>query len=278
MGQHHVPAQTGDSKQNNTLSAPLPSESVLKKESSLIKNIEKNVKPSAGIVQDTPKEKNVTIAGDTIWVENDKIVCGISEIGARIISLKMKDYVYANNKDAKDSVKQNINLLEQGEMGGANLTINGQNYDQKKFVPIDKEKIIRLSKKETKTLDFSYKDEENNTIIKRFFFEGNSYKIGFNVLSGSLDGKSIVIGWNGGITESEDRFNNGNRNASGASEPRKIHVFDGKNVTHIQMKKTGKEEETGFYKWAALTSKYFMIALVADTMKNAVFFLLIHIL
>ena len=269
MGQHHVPAQTGDSKQNNTLSAPLPSESVLKKESSLIKNIEKNVKPSAGIVQDTPKEKNVTIAGDTIWVENDKIVCGISEIGARIISLKMKDYVYANNKDAKDSVKQNINLLEQGEMGGANLTINGQNYDQKKFVPIDKEKIIRLSKKETKTLDFSYKDEENNTIIKRFFFEGNSYKIGFNVLSGSLDGKSIVIGWNGGITESEDRFNNGNRNASGASEPRKIHVFDGKNVTHIQMKKTGKEEETGFYKWAALTSKYFMIALVADTMKNA---------
>jgi YidC/Oxa1 family membrane protein insertase len=34
------------------------------------------------------------------------------------------------------------------------------------------------------------------------------------------------------------------------------------------LKKLQKEEETGFYKWAAITSKYFMIALVANTTKN----------
>ena len=46
-----------NSKQNNTQSAPVPSESVLKKETSSIKNNEKIVKPSAGIVHDTSKRK-----------------------------------------------------------------------------------------------------------------------------------------------------------------------------------------------------------------------------
>jgi YidC/Oxa1 family membrane protein insertase len=269
MSHHPVPVQTNNSKQLNTKSNQVSSEDISKKEIPLIKNNEKIVQASTNVDKDTAKVKNTAVEGDTIWVENEKILCGISKMGARIISLKMKDYIYAKNKDINDTSRQNVDLLEQGEMGGANLIINGQNFDQKKFSVNTTEKHIKLSKNDEKTLDFSFKDEEKNTIIKRFIFDGVSYKIGFDVLSGSLDGKSVIVGWNGGITESEDRFNNGSKSASGISEPRKVHVFDGKSVNHIQMKKIGKEEETGFYKWASITSKYFMIAIVADTMKNA---------
>ena len=270
MGQHPapVPVQPSSNKQISNQPASFSNEEISKKEVPSIKKEEKNEQTPENVVHNTTKTQITT--ADTVWIENEKILCGISEIGARIISLKMKDYVYAQNKEPKDSSRQNVDLLEQGEMGGANLIINGQNFDQKKFSANTKEKHIKLSKTEEKTLDFSFLDEGKNTIVKRFYFDGNSYKIGFNVISGSLDGKSVIVGWNGGITESEDRYNNGSgKSASGVSEPRKVHVFDGKSVNHIQMKKIGKEEETGFYKWAAITSKYFMIAMVADTMKNA---------
>jgi membrane protein insertase, YidC/Oxa1 family, C-terminal domain len=269
FGKRPVPVQPANNTQESKQNPSVTSEDVSKKEIVSIKNNQKPVQASANIVPDTVKTQKEAVVGDTIWLENDKILCGISEVGARIISLKIKDYVYAQNKDTKDTAKQNVDLLDQGDIDGANLTINGQNFDRKRFSANTQEKHMKISKKDTKTLDFSCTDDGNNTIIKRFSFDGESYKIGFDVLSGSLDGKSIIVGWNGGITESEDRFNSGSKNASGVSEPRKVHVFDGKNVTHIQMKKAGKEEETGFYKWAAITSKYFMIAMVADTMKNA---------
>jgi YidC/Oxa1 family membrane protein insertase len=205
-------------------------------------------------------EKKDTL-GDTIWIENEKIICGISQIGARIISIKMKDYF-------KDSLNKKIELVENGETGGGNLEINGINFDKKKFVYSIKEKTIKLSNKENKIIDFVYKEEENKEIIKRYVFEGNSYKIGFEILSNSLDGKSVIVGWKCGIKESENSPSNKN-SASGVNEPRKVHVYDTKSVAHIQLKKEEKEEETGFYKWAAITSKYFMVAIVADTVKNA---------
>lgn len=269
MGQHPVPVQTKDDKQINKQNKYVSSEELSKKETPSIQSIEKNDQPFSRNNPDTTRSQNPSIKGDTIWVENEKILCGISEIGARIISIKIKDYVYGHNKDEKDTIMQIIDILDQEEKGGANLTINGRNYDRQKFSIDCKDRHIIISKTENKKIDFSFTDEGNTTITKRFVFDGESYKIGFTILSASLDGKSIIVGWNGGITESEDRFNTGGNSASGINEPRKVHAFDGKNVNHIQMKKIGKEEETGFYKWAAITSKYFMVAMVADTMKNA---------
>jgi YidC/Oxa1 family membrane protein insertase len=182
----------------------------------------------------------------------------------------MKNYSFAQRKDMQDSAKKMLDLMDQAENGGANLIINGQGYDNKKFSAQSPEKHIILSKKEEKTIDFTYKDADNSTITKRFLFDGDSYKIGFNILSSALDGKSVIVGWNGGISESEEQLSGGtSRSASGVNEPHKVHTYDGKNVSHIQLKKPGKEEETGFYKWMAITSKYFMIAVVVDSIKNA---------
>jgi YidC/Oxa1 family membrane protein insertase len=159
-------------------------------------------------------------------------------------------------------------LVANGNLGGANLTINGQDYDDKKFTPQSNEKKIFISKNENRTLLFLYKANDNSSVIKQFSFSGGSYKIGFSVLSGALDGKSIVVGWKAGIAESEGKGQN-IKSASGVSEPRKVHVLDiNNNVTHFQFKKVEKEEESGFYKWSAITSKYFMVALVADTARN----------
>jgi YidC/Oxa1 family membrane protein insertase len=217
-------------------------------------------------------EKNINIIkqdtlGDTIWIENEKIICGISQIGARIISIKMKEYFYERKMADKDSIMKNIELVSIGESGGGNLEISGINYDKIKFLYSISDKKIKIAKNDSKTIDFIYKGEENKEIIKRYGFNGNSYKIGYEILSNSLDGKSIVVGWKGGITEGENS-NSNSSSLSSVKEPRKVHVYDTKNVAHIQLKRAEKEEETGFYKWAAITSKYFMIALVADTIKN----------
>ncbi len=200
--------------------------------------------------------------GDTIWIENDKIFCKISKIGARIISLKMKEYRY-QQKDT--STNQYIEIVGNSEIGGGNLVINGQNYDTKKFMSSIQEKKIKITKSEKVTIDFI---EEQSKVTKRFMFQGNSYKIGFQIISDSLKGKSLIVGWKCGISESENKSSS-IQNASGMNEPIRVHVFDTKNVTHFQHKKVEKEEETGFFKWAAITSKYFLVAMVSDSVRNA---------
>jgi YidC/Oxa1 family membrane protein insertase len=204
---------------------------------------------------------------DTIWVENEKVICGISEEGAKIISLKMKDYLYGKLDGKNDSNNKYVDLVSNSDSAGGNLTINGMDYDFKKFNSQQKEKKIFILKGENKTIDFIYSADEKTRIIKRYSFEGDSYKIGFTILDNSLDGKSVMVGWKGGIIESENQGTKSN-SASGVIEPKKVHCFDTKNVSHFQMKKIEKDEESGFYKWAAITSKYFMIAIVADTVKN----------
>jgi YidC/Oxa1 family membrane protein insertase len=213
--------------------------------------------------------KQTQLKGDTLWIENEKILCGITEIGAKIVSLQMKNYYYATNAEKKDSDKRCIDLVANGELGGGNLMVNGQDYDNKKFIPQIKEKKVSLHKNENKTIDFLFSGEGKNDIVKRYSFSGDGYKIGFTIINSALDGKSIVVGWKGGITESENIANS--KSAAGVNEPRKVHAYDTKNVAHFQLKKVEKDEESGFYKWAAITSKYFMIALVADTIKMLIF-------
>jgi YidC/Oxa1 family membrane protein insertase len=205
--------------------------------------------------------------GDTIWVENEKLKCGISEIGARIISIKMKEYFYSLKKEDTDSNKKEIEIITNGIIGGGNLEIDGIKFDKRKFIFPSKEKNIKISRSEKINIDFSLMNDGKNELIKRYVFEGNSYKIGFEIISNTLDGKSIVVGWKGGVNECENQ-NTQSSSLSNVSEPRKVHVYDSKNVAHIQLKKAEKEEETGFFKWAAITSKYLMVALVADTAKN----------
>lgn len=218
---------------------------------------------------DSLKEK---VAGDTIWIENEKIICGISELGARIISLKMKEYGYDRIKQKHSDGREFVELVARTKIGGGNLYIDGQNFDTKIFLLQDGDKKKRIKKGEKAIFNFSYSTEAGTIVTKRYTFEGDSYKIGFEILSGSLDGKSISVGWHCGITESEFfKGTTSQKNSAYINEQRKVHIFGGKSIEHIQQKKPEEKTDpkTGFFKWSSITSKYFMVALIADTVKDA---------
>jgi YidC/Oxa1 family membrane protein insertase len=214
--------------------------------------------------------KVMPVIGDTFWVENDKIRCAISEIGARIISLTMKEYGYERVKLKQDVPITRVDIIGRSSVGGGNLSIDGQDFDAKLFKLQENEKRVVLSNHEKKSFTFSFTTPDGNVILKRYSFEGNSYRIRLEILSSSLDGKNITVGWKCGITESEFyKANSAQYSNAYVNEQRKVHVFDGKNIDHIQQKKPDRDEKTGFYKWAAITSKYFMVGLVADSVKDA---------
>jgi len=212
-----------------------------------------------------------TVSGDTVWVENDKIICGISEIGGRIISLRMKDYGYDRVKPDLKDPKEQVDLVASSALGGGNLIIDGEDYDGKRFVLDGSSKKIQLSKGQTISVTLSAKSQNGAAIQKRYSFQGNAYRIGYEIFSPSLPGKNITVGWKGGISESEIYSGQPGKASQSAylNEQRRVHLFDGKAVEHIQVKKPEKKEETGSYKWAAVTSKYFMVSLIPDTMKDA---------
>jgi YidC/Oxa1 family membrane protein insertase len=214
--------------------------------------------------------KNTIVSDDTVWVENDKIICGFSEIGARIISLRMKDYGYDRIKPKLSDPKEQVDLIASSGLGGGNLVIDGEEYDGKKFSYNGQKKIV-VRKNEKTSITFSCMEPGGQEIQKRFSFEGNSYKIGYEIFSPSLPGKSVTVGWKGGITESEVYSGQPGKTSQSTylNEQRKVHIFDGKSIEHIQMKKPEKKDETGVYQWAAVTSKYFMVSIIPDTMRDA---------
>ena len=79
----------------------------------------------------------------------------------------------------------------------------------------------------------------------------------------SLSGKRVKVSWESGIEESEK-----GRNANN-SEKRCVHYYNGENVNHISLKKEGKGGTTGQCKWIGITSKYFLVAIVSDSIADA---------
>jgi YidC/Oxa1 family membrane protein insertase len=226
------------------------------------------------ILLDTVNRKEEIETGDTIWIDNERIICGISEIGAKIISLKIKDYTYDKTKRKEKNVNDMVDLVGRSKVGGSNLIIGSEDFDNKKFLlknNLERKNII-IKDKEKITLNFETVSKNGEIIQKRYSFEGDSYKIGVEIFSENLYEKSIYFGWKAGITESE-YYKSEKTYTSYINEYRKAHIFDGKNIDHIQHKKIEKEEKTGNYKWTAITSKYFMIACVLDTIKDADIFI-----
>jgi YidC/Oxa1 family membrane protein insertase len=219
---------------------------------------------------DTSKQD--TTIGDTIWVDNGKIVCGIAEKGARIVALRMKDYGYDRNGSLKSELTERINLVGRTAIGGGNLVIDAENFDTRVFKAQDTARHISVAKGQTMSVVFRCPNALGTAVTKQYTFTGDSYRIGLEILSPSLDGKSVTVGWDCGITESEYlKGNAGQNNIAYVNEQRKVHLYAGNSIEHIQAKKSDEkiDPKTGSYKWAAITSKYFVVALVADTSRSA---------
>jgi YidC/Oxa1 family membrane protein insertase len=199
------------------------------------------------------------ITSDTIWVETDKMRVGINERGGKIISLKMKDYFYDNSKGHNE-----IELIADGLQGGANCAINDRSFDNADFNRVDSTTNYVVTGNDSIIIRLKNSDSELGFVEKRFVIKGNRYTIGVTVSSPMLSEKRVTIGWNGGIAESEDFAVK-----MGPSIARTIHLFWDNNVEHINEKKSLIREESGDYKWVGLTSKYFLVALIPQSVKNA---------
>lgn len=208
------------------------------------------------------------VSFDTIWIETEKIICGISELGGRIISIKTKEYTYNNSKKkVKKKGKDYIELVADGNSGGANLSINERDFDSAYFKYNGNKinKKINLENDQI-TLEFSHETPEYTSISKSFTFYRHNYSIELKIASEMLDGKALVMGWQGGITESETEQGK----VAFQYDQKKIHIYDGKNVEHISVKKSGPPlKRPGYYNWIGLTSKYFLIACLPEKIKDA---------
>jgi YidC/Oxa1 family membrane protein insertase len=216
------------------------------------------------IPQDTtrlPEEAAEVAQADTVWVETETLIIGISERGGRIVSARTKKYLYDSTDVSKAGEK--VELVDAGIRGGANLSINEQSLDDKLF-EADVSGTVMVEEGQSRTVSFVY-DGLDYPIRKEFVFTAKGYEVGLRVQSPRLDGKKVGVGWEAGIRESEG----GEDDRSSRYDVRKVHLYDGSDVEHYSTKKAEGEERTGFYKWVGLTSKYFLVALVADTVTDA---------
>lgn len=203
---------------------------------------------------------------DTVVVETDKLICKLSEKGGRIVSLRTKEYAYRDGMGGDSDGDSLIDMLaEEYGPGGANLAIAKERFDDRLFELRGETQHIRISGPESVSIDLVYTQDDGREVRKVFSFTGDSYRIDHSVVSSLLSGRTVSVGWLGGIRESET----GNQSRNARYDKRKLHVFDGKDPEHIGMKNPGEDERTGFYRWVGLTSKYFLVALVADTVRDA---------
>ncbi len=205
-------------------------------------------------------EKN-DIKIDTVWIENKKMKIGISEMGAKIVSIKMKDYKY-NEGDNIRKKGDLIDIIPDNSKDAAQLEISGESFDDKIFKLKSQNKTIKINENESREIEFEYK-RENETLIKKYVIGYDTYKIGMKIKENSLSGKRVKVSWESGIEESE-KNNNANN-----SEKRCVHYYNGENVNHVNLRKEGKGGTTGQYKWIGITSKYFFVAIVADSIADA---------
>ena len=203
-----------------------------------------------------------TITIDTVWIETDKIICGISEMGGKIISIKTKEFTYGNGKE-KDK-KELIELVPAESEGGTGLRINEEQFDNRIFKHKGDKKKLAIANDEKVVVKFTCDLQEDKNLTKQFSFYKGKYKIGYKIISEEIDGKKVETGWGCGINESEK-----SSGRMAQLDQRRIHLYDGKSVEHIIMKKKGGEERTGYYNWMAITSKYFLVAIVPEKIKDA---------
>lgn len=266
-------------KINRKLSGQKESQKESQKEATEIKKEEiKKIKEN--IVDSTEEkvgfEKNSekgTNNGDTIWIETEQIIAGISNIGAKIVSLKMKEYMIDHSRQENENSKINgrVDLLPENSSGGLGITINTKSFDELHFFLENESdtKKIRVASGEKRAISMCYKDSKTgDKLWKKFIFYGNGYKIGLDIEGNIVKSNRINLSWLAGINETEE-----NKIGFYQSEERKAHYSDGRTVGHIKAKKVNpadyEDPPSGSHRWIGVASKYFFICLVADTIKDA---------
>ena len=219
-------------------------------------------------------DTSFAIQGDTLWIETETIIAGICEKGAMLVSMKMKEYRLDHKKQGVSNGDTSglVDLLTPGGAGGAGLAINKAVYDEYLFSVENKpqDKKYRINRTEERSITFTYRDSlSGKQMQKQFDFKGEGYKIGLKITDNKLDNSRITLSWPGGIQESENT-----KVGMYQMEYRKASFSDGRSVGHIKTNKIANPKNyddppSGDERWIGVSSKYFFIAMVADSIRNA---------
>ena len=252
----------------------------------------------------------VQIAEDTVIVETNRLIAAVSTKGGRIVSLKMKDYLYVTGPHREDMIDLIPNTKD-GVAGGAQLSINNESFDDRFFTVVSAVEIkADTNNADDKNISNNINTTDNNvntttntidtnsasgasvkyaqnpvtvtadgydliletqsaagkSIQKVFSFSDGTYKIGYTVRGGGVAGQKITLGWKSGIEDSEAAHD---IPFGGNIDNRRAHYSNGKRVDHFEMKKKGSEAPSGEFRWVGVSSKYFFLAIVADTVSEA---------
>ncbi len=211
------------------------------------------------------KASDDTIQNDTIWIETEKLRVGIDEKGGNIISAKTIEYTYLNDNKKDTTREAQIEIIPQhkgGTTGGANLSLDGNSYDNVYFEYKGDFNSTKLLGTEKKSLVFRNKEKD---IEKVFTFYGDQYKVDFAVRSNNVVGKNVKVGWKCGIAMSEK-----GEGQMGAKRffQRKMHVYGSEGVGEIPVKNNEKKIMEGYYKWVSVTEKYFLVSIINDSIRD----------
>jgi YidC/Oxa1 family membrane protein insertase len=252
----------------------IKNEATSEKTGDTVETVIKKAGNMAGIEEKPGSDTIKVILADTIWVETDKLIIGIIETGARIVSLKMKEYrVDHTDAQAKKNISGDlVELVPVGSKGGCGVTINTKTFDNERFIcdgGVYKGQKVRLKEKDSIVLSFLFQDSLSGKEMKKIYtINGNTYKIGLQIKSNELNGNRLTLSWLAGIHESEQ-----NKIGFYSTEERKVHYAGDKSVSHIKATKLPPTDyenpESGTYRWIGITSKYFFIGIIADTNKDA---------
>jgi len=218
---------------------------------------------TAPVVTETnvSEKADVTIKADSVFVETDDMIVCIDEIGASIVSIKMKKFKYNEDKNKNRKKGDLIDIIPNNSGKGMNFSINKSDYSNKVFKINSVNKNFKIENSDEKIISFET-DDNGQKVIKQYVFKNGTYKIGCNVIRNDLSGKNIEMRWDCGVEESE-------KNKPMQPEIRTAHYSDGKYSQHLQFTKEDKESSSGSYKWAGVTSKYFFVAIVNESNKDA---------
>ncbi len=217
----------------------------------------------SGTVADADTAVAVQQIEDTITVETNRLIAAVSTRGGRIISLKMKDYEYAPSARKKGLV----DLLTSGGIGGAQLSVNNESFDSVFFSVVKTAlDFADTGNGAAQTVVLEAKSLSGKRLQKEFSFADDTYRIGYTIRGEAVAGQKVTVGWIGGIEDSEASQD---VPFGGTIDKRRAHYSDGRGVNHLEMSKRGKEEPSGSFRWVGISSKYFFVALVADSLRDA---------
>jgi YidC/Oxa1 family membrane protein insertase len=186
------------------------------------------------------------------------MIAGINEKGGNIISIKMKKYLYTEGNRKGEYV----DLIPQNSEGGAQISVAGESLKDKIFkYNGESEKKVEIEKGNKKDLVFEHTLKNGDVIKKNILFYGRR-------ISDRNEGIRNSTEWGENRCKLVER-NRRKRTSGSQPEQRIVHYSDGSSVQHINMRKTEKEEITGNYRWIGVTSKYFFISIVSDSVRDA---------